>query len=211
MPKLPPDTVRLLLVRHGETAANVVRRIQGQSDEPLSPRGKNQARRLGARLAGERLDALYASPLTRAWHTARLICRPHPELRPRPEARLQEMAYGAWEGLTWEEVRRRYPVEWQAWARDQENAPPHGGERLSALGRRVGELARELRTRHGGQTVLLVGHGGSLRALICVTFGIPLPRYGNLALGNTALSELHLSPGGATLHTLNDLHHLGGM
>ena len=202
------EGLRLLLVRHGETAANLRGQIQGQSEIPLTDNGRDQARRLAVRLSAEPLSAVLASPLVRARETAEIVARPH-GLQPRLDPRLKEFGFGTWEGLTWPQVRRRSAPQWQAWARDREQPPP-GGEPLSAVRARVQQLLDQLTTEREGQTLLLVAHGGSLRVLICLAFGIDLALEGNLALHNSSLSELLVRPRGAVLQRLNDTAHLSG-
>ncbi|MBI4759502.1 MAG: histidine phosphatase family protein, partial [Chloroflexi bacterium] len=105
--------MRLLLVRHGETDWNAEERYQGTTDVPLSAQGRAQAQALTSRMAGEVLDAIYASDLQRAWQTAEVIAAPH-GLPVRPEPRLREIDFGAWEGLTFDEIRQRRPAA-KAW------------------------------------------------------------------------------------------------
>src|SRR5690348_13914028 len=103
---------RLLLVRHGESTWNAARRMQGQLDPPLSERGLAQALEVGERLAGRRLGAFYCSDLVRARQTAELIASAV-GMDPVPDPGLREIALGAWEGKTREEVMAEYPEEWE--------------------------------------------------------------------------------------------------
>lgn len=199
--------MRLLLTRHGETTSNVERRIQGQLDVPLTEAGRAQADRLAGRLADAPLDAIIASPLRRAWDTAQAVAAHH-RVPLRQDPRLMEICYGQWQGSTWAEVRRRDPQRWQTWTQDPANPPPDG-ESFQQAALRVGELLKDLSLDHEPDcTLLLVGHGGSLRMLVCVAFGIPIYLHGNLAMDNTAVSELEVRNRGAVLVSLNDTTHL---
>lgn len=123
----PSSPSRLLLVRHAESTWNALRRIQGQMDPPLSPRGRAQARGLAVRLAGCRLAGFYCSDLLRARQTAEVIAEAV-GLRPVPEPGLREIMLGAWEGRSREELLREYPEEWAAWVREPSWDLIPGGE-----------------------------------------------------------------------------------
>ena len=198
--------MQLVLVRHGETTHNATRRIQGWTDIPLNETGRSQARQLAAHLANKHFDAVYASPLQRAWETAQIITAGnHPA--PRREDRLKETHYGIWENLSWEEVRERYPETITAWQTDR-NHTPSEAEPLSAFNARVADLWHTMQRDHTGQRVLLVGHGGSLRTLICVALGIDPALRWNMAMKNTSVSELALDDTGPVLVRLNSTCHL---
>jgi broad specificity phosphatase PhoE len=148
----------ILLVRHGETDWNLERRVQGHSDQPLNATGRAQAQALADKLADEHLDAVYASDLARAHETARLVAAGHglpvvvlPELR--------EKDFGTWEGLTDEEIRVRFP-----------EARPGGqwgdGETYEQMSSRVVAALRRIAARHPDGRVLVVAHGGPVRAVL---------------------------------------------
>ncbi len=205
---VPAHAQRVLLVRHGETVWNVAGRMHGQSDAPLTERGRLQADLLAARLAGEPLAAIAASDLSRALDTARTIAAPH-GLDVLAEPRLRESAKGVWEGLTWEQAEARYPAETARWRADQD-APPPGGEGVSAVAARALEALDDLRRVHPVQALLLVGHGQVLRALICAALGLSPTLAWNFEMGNASVSELRYYDGEAVLHRLNDTAHLPG-
>jgi broad specificity phosphatase PhoE len=147
----------ILLARHGETDWNRDRRWQGHSDMPLNEAGRDQARALADELAGERIDAVYSSDLVRAHETARIVAeRRGLDVTAVPD--LREVNVGSWEGLSDEEVRRRYP---QAARGGWEN-----GETYEQMGRRVIEALRRIADTHAGKRVLVVAHGGPLRAVL---------------------------------------------
>ena len=151
-----PTTI--LLARHGETDWNAERRVQGHTDTPLNARGREQARALAGNLAGERLDAVYASDLGRAAETARAVARQR-GLHVVELAELRERHFGSWEGLSDTEVLERFP--------DARERPHWGdGESPSELSERVlGALRRSAEAYPDGR-VLVVTHGGPLRAVL---------------------------------------------
>lgn len=199
--------VRLILVRHGETAWNAQGRYQGQTDVPLSEAGKQQAAALGCRLAREEIHAVYASNLRRAWETATCIATPH-GLPVRAEPRLREVSFGAWEGLTYGEIQERYPQALAAWEAGPLNVAPPCGETLAQVAERVRSALHDVTCAHGEQTVLLVAHGGSLQALLCLALGLAPEARWQFRLDVASLSKLYLYDESAMLMCLNDAHHL---
>jgi probable phosphoglycerate mutase len=152
---------RLLLIRHGETAWNAEHRIQGQLDIPLSARGVWQANRLATRLAQEPIDALLVSDLARATLTARPLGDAL-GLEPTLEPRLRERSFGIFEGFTVEQIATRWPEAFVAWrGRDPAWAMDDGESGQQFIERVLAALADAVQA-HGGKTVALVAHGGTL-------------------------------------------------
>jgi broad specificity phosphatase PhoE len=166
------SVTRLFLVRHGATTASAEDRFAGAIDTPLSDEGRRQARLLGERLVREPIDAVYASPLSRAMETALLACR---DPRPRPE--LREIAHGHWEGLTRAEAERRYPNEFASWEEDPFTFAPEGGESGVSVLARALPVVREIVERHQGKQVLVVSHKATLRLVLCSLLGIDAKGY----------------------------------
>ena len=155
------DSATLLLIRHGETAWNAESRIQGQLDVPLSNAGIWQAGRLAQRLAGERIDAIFASDLARAWLTAQPIGQSR-QIDPVPDLRLRERHFGIFQGHTLDEISTRWPSEFASWReRDPDWAIPEGESGQQFIDRVLHALD-EIAHRHSGQTVAVVAHGGVL-------------------------------------------------
>ena len=147
----------IVLVRHGETDWNLEGRVQGHTDRPLNATGLAQARELAAALAEEPLDAIYASDLSRAFETARILAQPH-ELDVVAAPGLREKHFGTWEGLTGDEVLERYPrAAGGSWG---------DAETSAELGERVRATLTEIAARHEGRRVLVVSHGGPMRAAL---------------------------------------------
>ncbi|HYM48072.1 MAG TPA: histidine phosphatase family protein [Burkholderiaceae bacterium] len=151
----------LLLIRHGETAWNAEHRIQGQLDIPLSKRGIFQSARLAECLASEPIDAVYSSPLSRSWLTAVPLAE-RLGLDVIAEPRLRERSFGIFEGLTLDEIAKRYPVEFEQWRARDPAWRPDDGESGQQLIDRVLSAVANIAARHPVQTVVLVSHGGVL-------------------------------------------------
>lgn len=183
--------MRLFLVRHGETEWNRERRIQGQVDVPLNERGRLQADGLAARLAREPLAAVYSSDLSRALETAQAIALPH-GLPVAPEPSLRELRFGAWEGLHEEEIQAGYPEEYRAWRSDSVRHRPPGGETILELYARVTAVYHRIREKHLGQSVVVVAHGGPIRALVLHVLGAPILSYPRLRLHTASLTLIEV-------------------
>lgn len=158
--------VTLVLLRHGEAVGNAEGRYLGHLDVPLTERGRRQAEEAGRALAAVPVAAVYASDLARATETARRVVALRKDAPPlRVTAALRELAFGAWEGKTYAEVAASDPAHLARWYADPLAVAPPGGERLVDLLARLGLFLAYVWHRHAGQTVLVVTHGGCLRAL----------------------------------------------
>lgn len=146
----------LYLVRHGETDWNAARRIQGRTDIPLNDTGRDQARQAGELLARRRWDAIYASPLSRAVETAAIIGEQVGIAEVGTRDGLMERDYGAAEGLGFDEIEALYP----------EGIHAEGQETREDVARRVGAALIELADRHPGESLIVVSHGGAIRAVL---------------------------------------------
>lgn len=156
----------ILLARHGETDDNRPPvRVQGHTDVPLNERGREQARELAERVAGEGVVSLWSSNLARARETAAIVGE-RLALEPRVDARFAETHRGDWEGLTWEEVEGRDPAGFAAWlaAGDEFRFP--GGESLREQQVRVVAALDDVAAA-GELPALVVCHGGTIRVALC--------------------------------------------
>ena len=167
---------RWFIVRHGETEWNAQGRIQGHTDISLSERGIQQAKLVAQRLAGVSLDVAYSSDLARSAETARQILDQR-SIPLHTTSRLREFNKGVFEGLTPEETGQQYPELFEAsQVNDLDFAPP-GGESIRETSVRMNAIMTDLRMRHPDENVLIVGHGGALRAglaFLCGHVGLGL-------------------------------------
>ena len=198
------------IIRHGETEANLKSVIQGQTDVPLDAVGEDQARRLGRRWQGKSFDVVYSSDLSRAMRTAELAL---PGQKPVPTPELREMDLGDWCGLSVAEVAARFPEEWKAFRSGSIECRASGGESRREVLRRTERFFEETARKHPGQEILVVTHGGVLRAFFTMIMGgegasFPLQP----ATGNTGITtaDLDLDTGLWRLICWNDTAHLGG-
>jgi probable phosphoglycerate mutase len=197
----------VIALRHGETAWNVDQRIQGHLDVPLNDTGRWQAQRLAQALADEAIAAVYASDLQRAFDTARALA----ESTSAPlaaERALRERAFGRFEGVRFTEIEARWPEEAARWRRREPGFAPGGGETLEAFHARCVGAAAALASRHPGQTIALVAHGGVLDCLYRAAVGVALDAPRSWHLGNAAINRLLWHGEGFTLVGWNDDRHL---
>jgi 2,3-bisphosphoglycerate-dependent phosphoglycerate mutase len=151
----------LLLIRHGETAWNAEHRIQGHLDIPLSATGIRQAASLGERLAAEPITAVYSSELARAWLTAEPFAA-RLGLDIVPDSRLRERSFGVFEGLTMDEIAARHPEGFRLWRMRDPAWAMDDGESGQQMIDRVLSALHDITSRHRGETVAVVTHGGVL-------------------------------------------------
>ena len=208
MPAQGEPTVTLLL-RHGQTPMSVQKRYAGRSDVPLTDTGIRQATAAAKRLAGAGIDVIVTSPLLRATRTAQEVAAVTGAPVVTDEG-FRETDFGAWEGLTFAEVRERWPAEVTTWLADPEVAPP-GGESFADVSTRVTDaLHREL-TGRDRQTVLIVSHVTPIKTLVAAALLAPPAALYRMHLDVAALCEIDwYADGPAVLRSFNDTGHLTG-
>ena len=201
--------MRLIIIRHGETEWNRLRRTQGTTDTALSVRGRRQAKRLGARLSGAGLRCVYSSPLCRAKETAAAIALASPAARLELAPALVEIRFGAWEGLTFEEIATRYPQELELWNRaPAQCVPPGDSETLPQVAARLRGFLSGLCERHRGETVAAVSHSIPCKLMVALGIGLPLDGIHSLRMDNASMTVLDFYEERAVLRHFNDTAHL---
>ena len=200
----------LYLARHAQTASSAVDSFNGRSELPLTDTGRDQARRLGVRLAGVRFAAVYRSPLRRTEATARLVAPAHD---PQPMEGLTEIDYGQWEGLSPQQAEARDPDRYARWVRDPAHVAPPEGETAQDVASRALLALREMLSRHEGDPlpVLAVSHKATLRILAAALTGAPIAEYRRRwSQDECALNLIELRSGkDSFLRLWNDTSHLG--
>jgi probable phosphoglycerate mutase len=206
IPAQGKPTVTLLL-RHGQTPMSVEKRYAGRTDVPLTETGLTQAAAAAKRLASAAIDAIVASPLQRTVQTAEAVAAVTGVPVTADEG-FRETDFGDWDGLTFAEVRERWPSEMTAWLADPQIAPP-GGESFAEVSERVtAALARVLADR-AGQRVLIVSHVTPIKTLVTAALLAPPPALVRMHLDVAALCEIDwYADGPAVLRSFNDTAHL---
>ena len=196
-PPSPHARCTICLVRHGETAWNTERRLQGHLDIPLNDNGLAQAEATARNLErqGHRFDALYCSDLQRARQTAEAVIR-RQRLSPTHDPRWRERHYGLFQGLTYDEAERQHPELYHRFkARELHMSFPEDGESLAHFAQRVHEALNEIAQRHPTERVLIVTHGGVLDVVHRIVTGEPLEAPRKVAIPNAALNWIEHAAG----------------
>jgi broad specificity phosphatase PhoE len=167
----------IFLARHGESDWNAERRWQGHADRPLTDRGRAQAAELAARLEEIELEAVYSSDLRRASETAAVVARAHGLYVVELPA-LREVDVGSWSGLTREEAESRFPEELETWLAGGRGWSD--GETYDEMARRVLAAVAHILAEHAGERVLVVSHGGPIRAIHASALGMDVATYRRL-------------------------------
>jgi broad specificity phosphatase PhoE len=195
------DSRNIFLIRHGETEWNVLRRLQGHSDIPLNERGREQASRLAASLAGKEIDYICSSDLGRAYHTAQAIgnakgmsVHTYPELR--------ERHYGKWEGQDYERFRAQVP-EFSTDSKNEANQV----EPFDTMQARAMQCIHSIMEQTDARNIVVVSHGGTINAILhFMSQGIHGP--GITRIHNTAINHASYENGRWIVHSTNDDSHL---
>ena len=203
--------MKIILIRHGETAWNAERRLQGHLDIPLNAEGERQARMLAGALAAEPLDLIVSSDLQRARQTAQAVAT----LRGMPlqiEPGLRERCYGGFEGLLYSEIEQRFTAEFAAWqARDVDAILPDGkncGETFRQFYERATGAILGLAQAHPGRTIAMVAHGGVLECAYRMALGLPLETPRDFKVFNASINRFHLEEGRLALDSWGEVGHL---
>ena len=187
----------LLLVRHGETDWNRDGRWQGHSDTHLNELGRQQAERLAGELSD--VDVVYSSDLARARETAGILAE-RLGLEVRLDPRLRERSFGAWEGLTVDEIEAAFQEDHRRW-QSGDGPGADDAEAFDAFAARVDSFLQEILPLHPDENVLIVGHGGPIRVIHALASGLDyvrdhrsIPAVANCAVARYAAREGKLAP-----------------
>ncbi|WP_143317059.1 histidine phosphatase family protein [Clostridium sp. HBUAS56017] len=198
----------LFLVRHGETKWNALGKFQGCTDIDLSDEGVYQAKLLRDRVENS-FDFIYCSPLRRANDTANIICS-NVHIKPEIEPAIREINFGDWEGLTLKEIKELYPENFNIWRTDESTGPICGGDlSIKMASIRAKETILKIVNKHKGKKIMIVAHGGIIKAGLIGLFDWKMTMYHQIILGNTSICKLSfddsLTP---KIVSLNDTSHL---
>ena len=187
------EATRIIAVRHGETAWNVDARIQGQLDIGLNEKGRWQAHKLAMALAGEDIDAIYASDLWRAYDTALSIASAKAMTIVTDEG-LRERGFGAFQGRTFADIEAALPEQALLWRKRVPDFAPEGGESLLQFRNRVLTALGAIAADHPGEQIVIATHGGVLDVLYRAATGQDLQAPRTWELGNAAINRLMWTP-----------------
>lgn len=201
---------KLILIRHGESEANLTNCFAGHFDTPLTARGRKQAARTADELRGTHIDAVYASDLRRAFATGEAVAHTH-GLPVRPDRGLREISGGAWEKMPFTEMARLYPEETHVWLTDLGRSRCPGGESVAELQQRLDKTVRRISDTHPGEVVCIATHATPIRVLMCLWDDVPLSRIPEIPwVPNASITVAENNgAGGFRLVCRGDDRHLG--
>jgi len=196
--------LRILLVRHGESVGNIDDKYSGHTDDGLSDLGREQVKKVAARLRGEQIAAVYASDLIRAYETAAAIAAEH-GLTVVKMPGLREINFGDWDGVPGAEIMQRWGEDITRWREDPMRVRAPGGETYTEVRERFLASLQAIAARHDAETVAVVTHGGPIAALYCELLQ---KKFYECAVKNTAVCELEFGPDGLKIVSHGDASHL---
>lgn len=200
--------ITVILVRHGETDWNQVRRIQGgNSDTQLNKRGKQQAESVASRLKQEAIQAIYSSPLQRALNTAQAIARHH-QVEVKIDPALKEIDAGELEGTTIGDIGKRLDELLVSEAEGKPIFKTYGGESLAEVQQRLWSIIQHLVSQHRDGVIVVVSHYFAILTIICSVLNLPLSQIGRLRLGPGSISTIVFDEQATRLVLFNDTCHL---
>lgn len=154
---------KLILIRHGQTDANVNKQYCGFKDTSLNRKGRLQARQLKDQLTGVKIDAFYSSDLARAVETAQIT---FPDTLIKPIKNFREYNFGVFEGLSYEQIMVQYPDIYSAWINDPSTESIPEGDSYVTFSRRIREGLKSLLEENNGKRIVLVTHSGPIRLIL---------------------------------------------
>ncbi len=204
-------STRFILVRHGFSAANQIRRFAGHYDVELTDIGHEQAKRCAEALKNEKIDAIYSSDLKRAFDTAKPIGE-ELGLPVIPKETLREIYAGQWEGRLFNDLLEEYPEDYGLWKTDIGKAACTGGESVMQLSERILAALADIAAHHDGETVCVTTHATPIRAVCAASVGLPVEEMAWFAwVVNASINEFFYENGRFTPIRLNCKAHLAGL
>ncbi|NOU24453.1 MAG: alpha-ribazole phosphatase [Methylotenera sp.] len=185
--------MKLTLVRH--TSLDIAPSIcYGQSDVGVSANFDNERLALQNKLAAFQFDAIYASPLKRCHQLAQALCIDktlgYPSENIKLDERLRELHFGDWEMHAWDAIPRDI---FDVWANDYANLAPPNGETFSQLHARAKRFVEDVSSHYHGKSILVVTHGGLIRALVAEVLNMPLKRLFRINIDHASVTQLEFN------------------
>lgn len=203
--------MKLILVRHGETEWIRQKRYQGRADIGLNQTGLTQARAVGKFLKSEKPVAIFSSALKRARQTAKFVVQQNrSKLHLQIDKSLNEISFGKWEGMAHAAARVKFPKSVRRFYKSMANSQPDGGESLQSLKNRVGRFLKAFFRAYGdgGETAIVVAHGGTIRMMMVHILGIPLRVFWNFRIDPASVTILNVNSKRNEAVLLNSCSHL---
>ncbi len=197
----------IYLVRHGQTAWNKEELFRGRTDVPLDETGLRQAELTGEYFREVKIDAIYSSPLSRAWQTAESIARVH-HLTVSPLEGITDMSFGSWEGHSHQEIRERDRETYCLWREEPHRVRLPGGETLDEVRFRAMAALEEVVRLNAQKTIVLVSHRVVNKVLLCGILGLDNSHFWQIVQDPTAINLIQYQDGKYILCLMNETCHL---
>lgn len=203
--------LKLIVVRHAESQWNPIGRYQGLLDPDLTERGVEQAKKLAQVLKKENINALFSSPLKRTFRTAQIIGE-EIGLEPIKEEKIIEIDHGVWSGLLVDEVKEKFPKDFELWLKEPHKVKFPEGESLLDVFKRIKDFLEFLLENYNEKTVAIVSHTVPIRCLYCAVLDIDLSKFWSFGCDNASYSVVYLDAEGRNvIQKLNITCHLGDL
>jgi phosphoserine phosphatase len=203
--------IRIILVRHGETAWNREGKFQGRLDIELNETGLSQAKRLAKALSDVHIDDIYSSPLKRSFTTAEMIADYH-SLKVIAADAFNEIDHGSWEGMHLHQVIDAHGEMYKSWISEPHMVKMPGGEDLQDItDRAIRKLLDILEATPDGDTVLIAAHDATNKVILCHALGLDNSHFWQFKQGNASITVLEYDDGAFRLTLMNDTCHMGGV
>ena len=201
---------KIIVVRHGQTEWNVSQVFRGRADVPLNETGRKQAESLARALGFYKIKAIYSSPLSRAKETAEAVAKKQ-RLKVKVSKLLLDISYGQWQGLSHEEVRKKWPEIYQLWHQAPHQVKFPGGESLAEVRQRVEKFLGKAVLEHQSETIAAVSHRVAIKVLLCAALKIDNSYFWQLSQNTASFSVLEYENKAFSLTCLNEACHLKGI
>ncbi len=199
--------LEIYFIRHGESAGNRENRFRGRHDFPLNQNGLRQAEALSEVLRELHFQAIYSSPLSRAYQTAEILARGKQPVR--VEEGFNNISLGPWENVPKDEVRKKYPDLWKLWTTEPEKLSFPGMETLQQVQQRSFAALQKIIRNHGEGRIAIVTHRAVIKPLFAAMLNIPQPYFWKIHMDTAAYSIVEFrAERGFTFTLINETHHL---
>ena len=202
--------VHIILVRHGETDWNTHQVFRGRVDVPLNKVGLSQAKSVGHSLQGRTIDALYSSPLSRAFETGHMLAEGR-NVQVELEIGFIDIDFGTWQGLSHQKVKEEFKDLYTTWLSEPHRVAFPGGESLDEVKVRSKKALEKVVENNPGRTVAIVSHRVVNKVLLCTILGLDLSHFWYIRQDTCAVNNFEYKDGNYYLTLLNDTCHLKGV
>lgn len=205
------ETTTVVLVRHGETPYNLVKRYQGHLDIPLNEVGIKQAKLLAKSLKDYPIDVFVSSPLKRAYVTTEIVAKAHGATIAYTDKRFSEIDYGDWAGEFVADLQVKYPEQFKLWQERPWLITFPNGENLRDLQYRGRAALEDAVARYPGKTIFIGAHSHINTVILCSVLGLDPEHFKQIRQNNTCVNVLKYEDGVWQLVLLNSVAHLGSL